>query len=75
MRLHKTYLTIYRDENHRRKDRERNIDIRAVWKVEDIVRWEREKKRRYWCDHADRLNQNRLANIAKDENQQTNGHW
>lgn len=45
------------------RDRVRNTTIREICKVEDVIRWGR-KRRRYWRDHVERMDTERIAKIV-----------
>lgn len=47
------------------RDRKRNEEIRNICGVQDIVRWGR-NRRRLWNSHVDRMNEERIAKIARD---------
>ncbi|XP_044760217.1 uncharacterized protein LOC123317675 [Coccinella septempunctata] len=51
-------------------DRKRNEEIREICDIQDVVRWAR-KRRRAWRDHVDRMSDERLAKIAKEERPNT----
>ena len=46
-------------------DRQRNDHIRELCKVEDVVKWSKHR-RREWNAHVDRMEDNRLAKICRD---------
>ena len=50
-----------------RRDRVRNTNIREQCKIQDIVRWGRQRKR-MWYNHVRRMNENRLPKIALENN-------
>ncbi|XP_056641765.1 uncharacterized protein LOC130448413 [Diorhabda sublineata] len=52
------------------RDRIRSNEIRRMCDVPDIVRWAR-TRRRAWRDHVNRMNNDRLAKIAKEERPNT----
>ena len=49
------------------RDRVRSATIRETCRVEDVIRWGR-KRRRYWRDHVDRMDPERIARIVANGN-------
>ncbi|CAG9839125.1 unnamed protein product [Diabrotica balteata] len=51
----------------RRRDRVRNTNIREQCKIQDILRWGRQRKR-MWYNHVRQMDENRLPKIALENN-------
>ncbi|KAH0955250.1 hypothetical protein HN011_000030 [Eciton burchellii] len=47
------------------RDRIHSEDVRNICEIQDVIRWTR-IRRRAWREHVNRIDDNRLAKIAKN---------